>query len=107
VLLFLLLLLLLLFLSCFPKGQVKIADFGWSVHAPRNRRKTLCGTLDYLPPEMIEGKDHDHSVDIWSLGILMFEFLTGRYLLLWFSFLFISCLKSLFSLARKRKCFFF
>ena len=34
-------------------GEIKIADFGWSVHAPTSRRKTLCGTLDYLPPEMI------------------------------------------------------
>ena len=59
-------------------GELKIADFGWSVHAPGNRRQTLCGTLDYLPPEMIEGKSHDHMVDIWSLGILMYEFLVGR-----------------------------
>ena len=36
-------------------GAIKIADFGWSVHAPNSRRKTLCGTLDYLPPEMVEG----------------------------------------------------
>ena len=36
------------------KGEIKIADFGWSVHAPSSRRTTLCGTLDYLPPEMIE-----------------------------------------------------
>eukprot|EP00897_Mesotaenium_endlicherianum_P005283 jgi/Mesen1/4783/ME000242S03952 len=33
-------------------GELKIADFGWSVHAPNSRRQTLCGTLDYLPPEM-------------------------------------------------------
>eukprot|EP01088_Endostelium_zonatum_P020101 TRINITY_DN7247_c0_g1_i2.p1 TRINITY_DN7247_c0_g1~~TRINITY_DN7247_c0_g1_i2.p1 ORF type:complete len:259 (-),score=53.01 TRINITY_DN7247_c0_g1_i2:34-810(-) len=59
-------------------GDVKIADFGWSVHAPSNRRKTLCGTLDYLPPEMIKGQVHDHRVDLWSLGILLFEFLVGR-----------------------------
>jgi serine/threonine protein kinase len=59
------------------KGELKIADFGWSVHAPSSRRNTLCGTLDYLPPEMIEGKEHDDTVDIWSLGILLFEFLTG------------------------------
>lgn len=58
-------------------GELKIADFGWSVHAPSSRRTTLCGTLDYLPPEMIEGKDHDASVDIWSLGILLYEFLVG------------------------------
>ena len=58
-------------------GELKIADFGWSVHAPGSRRQTLCGTLDYLSPEMIEGKSHDHYVDVWSLGILMYEFLFG------------------------------
>ncbi|KAL4151039.1 hypothetical protein PRNP1_010425 [Phytophthora ramorum] len=58
-------------------GELKIADFGWSVHAPSSRRRTLCGTLDYLPPEMIENKLYDNSVDVWTLGILMFEFLTG------------------------------
>lgn len=60
------------------KGQLKIADFGWSVHAPNSRRETLCGTLDYLPPEMVLGKSHDSAVDIWSLGVLMFELLTGK-----------------------------
>ncbi|CAL5222807.1 g5226 [Coccomyxa viridis] len=60
------------------KGELKIADFGWSVHAPNSRRKTLCGTLDYLPPEMVEGRDHDAAVDVWSLGVLCYEFLFGR-----------------------------
>jgi aurora kinase len=59
------------------KGELKIADFGWSVHAPNTRRTTLCGTLDYLPPEMIEGRAHDQMVDVWSLGVLMYEFLVG------------------------------
>nr|CCA19686.1 auroralike protein kinase putative [Albugo laibachii Nc14] len=58
-------------------GELKIADFGWSVHAPTSRRTTLCGTLDYLPPEMIENKPHDENVDIWTLGVLMYEFLVG------------------------------
>jgi serine/threonine protein kinase len=60
------------------QGELKIADFGWSVHAPSSRRTTLCGTLDYLPPEMIENKDHDHAVDIWALGVLAYEFLCGH-----------------------------
>ncbi|KAK3085302.1 hypothetical protein FSP39_001294 [Pinctada imbricata] len=59
-------------------GELKIADFGWSVHAPSSRRTTLCGTLDYLPPEMVEGRSHDEKVDYWSLGILMYEFLVGK-----------------------------
>lgn len=59
-------------------GELKIADFGWSVHAPNQRRETLCGTLDYLPPEMIEHKPHDTAVDIWSLGVLTYEFLVGK-----------------------------
>ena len=61
---------------------IKISDFGWSVHAPRDRRQTMCGTLDYLPPEMVlnatgQRVAYDHSVDIWCLGILMYEFLYG------------------------------
>jgi len=58
-------------------GEVKIGDFGWSVHAPSGRRQTLCGTLDYLPPEMVERKDHNERVDHWALGVLAFEFVSG------------------------------
>ncbi|KAG2388775.1 hypothetical protein C9374_000214 [Naegleria lovaniensis] len=59
-------------------GEIKIADFGWAVHAPSSRRRTLCGTLDYLPPEMIEKKAHNATVDLWCIGVLCFEFLTGN-----------------------------
>ncbi|KAH9907010.1 protein kinase-like domain-containing protein [Xylariomycetidae sp. FL2044] len=63
-------------------GEIKISDFGWSVHAPSNRRKTYCGTLDYLPPEMICPKtsdgSYDEKVDLWALGVLMYEFLVGE-----------------------------
>jgi serine/threonine protein kinase len=38
------------------------------VHAPTSRRTTLCGTLDYLPPEMVEAREHDNTADVWSLG---------------------------------------
>mmetsp|Transcript_24597 Transcript_24597/g.53253 ORF Transcript_24597/g.53253 Transcript_24597/m.53253 type:complete len:359 (+) Transcript_24597:129-1205(+) len=60
------------------RNDVKIADFGWSVHAPTSRRNTLCGTLDYLPPEMVEGREHDEQVDTWALGVLLYEFLVGQ-----------------------------
>lgn len=62
-------------------GEIKISDFGWSVHAPNNRRKTMCGTLDYLPPEMIKGSNENYyseKVDLWSLGVLTYEFLVGE-----------------------------
>ncbi|KKY21147.1 putative serine threonine-protein kinase eg2 [Phaeomoniella chlamydospora] len=63
-------------------GEIKISDFGWSVHAPNNRRNTLCGTLDYLPPEMVKPgrleNFYDENVDLWSLGVLMYEFLVGE-----------------------------
>lgn len=59
-------------------GNVKVADFGWSVHMIRySRRNTLCGTLDFLAPELCQKKDYDLSVDLWSLGILMYEMLYG------------------------------
>ncbi|XP_015918512.1 aurora kinase C [Parasteatoda tepidariorum] len=59
-------------------GEMKIADFGWSVHAPSSRRTTVCGTLDYLAPEMLENKKYDEKVDLWCLGILCYEFLVGK-----------------------------
>lgn len=59
-------------------GEIKIADFGWSVHAPSMKRKTMCGTLDYLPPEMLDHKHYDATVDLWCLGILCYEFLVGK-----------------------------
>ena len=59
------------------RGNVRIADFGWSVHAINARRTTLCGTLGCLP-EMIEGREHDAAVDLWSLGVLAYEFLVGH-----------------------------
>lgn len=38
----------------------------------------MCGTLDYLPPEMVEGRPHDEKVDLWTVGILCYEFLVGK-----------------------------
>ncbi|XP_035916652.1 aurora kinase B-like [Anopheles stephensi] len=58
--------------------NIKLADFGWSAHTNSNMRKTMCGTLDYLPPEMVDGKTYDDSVDQWCLGILCYEFLVGN-----------------------------
>ncbi|XP_076926328.1 serine/threonine-protein kinase Aurora-3-like [Bidens hawaiensis] len=59
------------------EGRLKIADFGWSVQS-KNKRHTMCGTLDYLAPEMVENKAHDYAVDTWTLGVLCYEFLYGN-----------------------------
>ncbi|TQV95193.1 serine/threonine protein kinase [Cordyceps javanica] len=61
-------------------GELKLADFGYSVHSPGNRRRTLCGTLDYLPPEMLNQRhvSYSRAVDQWTLGVLTYEFLTGE-----------------------------
>lgn len=48
------------------------------MHSPLSSRHTICGTPDYLPPEMICNKAHDHTVDIWSVGILCYECLVGK-----------------------------
>lgn len=57
-------------------NDAKVADFGWST-VTAHKRSTFCGTLDYLAPEML-GESYDHRVDIWSLGVLMFELLVGK-----------------------------
>lgn len=58
-------------------GVLKLADFGWSIHSPSNKRKTFCGTLDYLPPEVIGKQRHTEFADLWCLGILIYELCAG------------------------------
>ncbi|ODM16116.1 cAMP-dependent protein kinase type 2 [Aspergillus cristatus] len=57
-------------------GHLKITDFGFAKEVP-DITWTLCGTPDYLAPEVVSSKGYNKSVDWWSLGILIFEMLCG------------------------------
>ena len=59
--------------------NIKLTDFGWSNYLDNEeKRSTVCGTPIYLAPEMINRKGHDERVDIWCIGVLLFELSTGR-----------------------------
>ena len=58
-------------------NRMKVCDFGWSNYEGSSKRTTYCGTPEYLAPEMIKKEGHDASVDIWDIGVLMFELLSG------------------------------
>ena len=64
-------------LLMFEGEKVKITDFGWSTQS-QDIRNTFCGTQEYLAPEMIKGTGHDEKLDIWTLGILLYEMVYGK-----------------------------
>ena len=57
-------------------GHIKIADFGFAKFCP-NMTWTLCGTPDYLAPEIVGQQRYNKSVDWYALGVLIFEMLSG------------------------------
>merc|ERR1712079_970313 len=58
------------------QGYAKLTDFGFA-KVVEGKTSTVCGTPDYLAPEIIIGRGHGKGVDWWTLGILVYEFLNG------------------------------
>ena len=60
--------------------ECKIGDFGLAtrVDFEGERKKTLCGTPNYIAPEVLGKKGHSYEVDVWSLGCIMYTLLVGK-----------------------------
>jgi serine/threonine protein kinase len=56
---------------------VKLCDFGWCVELKVGNRETFCGTFEYMAPELVKELPYDHGVDVWSLGVLLYELIHG------------------------------
>ena len=61
-----------------PDGYLKLTDFGFAkILPPGHKTYTLCGTPEYIAPEILSSKGHDKGVDWWTFGVLLYEFLEG------------------------------
>ena len=59
--------------------DIKLCDFGWSTQrAKHEKMRTFCGTYEYMSPELLQKKSYDYTVDIWGLGILLYELMHGH-----------------------------
>jgi polo-like kinase 1 len=61
------------------KLEIKIGDFGLATNVDFDgqRKKTLCGTPNYIAPEVLENNGHSYEVDVWSIGVIMYTLLVG------------------------------
>ncbi len=57
--------------------NIKLCDFGWAAENVNTKRATFCGTYEYMAPEMIFSSSYDYRVDVWALGVLLYEMVHG------------------------------
>ena len=59
--------------------EVKLCDFGWScVNADNSLRSSICGTYEYMSPEVVISRKHEFKADVWCMGVLLYEMLHGK-----------------------------
>ena len=58
-------------------GYIKVADFGFAKELAGGKTYTMCGTPDYLAPELVQQTGHNKAADWWAFGVLLYEMVTG------------------------------
>ena len=59
-------------------GHIKLVDFGFSQRIEKKMTNTFAGTPEYMAPEVVLGVGHSKAADLWSLGVVVFEMLSGK-----------------------------
>ena len=61
------------------RGNIKISDFGWAgiKEQATSLKSTYCGTFDYMAPEIMLNKPSNEKIDVWAIGVLLYELTQG------------------------------